>query len=80
MPRIFYCDMENFKHLYEECVSLLPEERRQKAERIINKNQALLSATAGLMMNEVLGNSEDGMIKFGEHGKPFPKVHLWFLQ
>ena len=71
MPRIFYCDMENFKHLYEECVSLLPEERRQKAERIINKNQALLSATAGLMMKEVLGISEDGMIKFGEHGKPF---------
>ena len=71
MPRIFYCDMENFKHLYEECVSLLPEERRQKAERIINKNQALLSATAGLMMKEVLRISEDGMIKFGEHGKPF---------
>ena len=34
---IYYCDMENFKHLYEECISLLPEKRRQKAERIINK-------------------------------------------
>ena len=71
MPRIFYCDMENFKHLYEECISLLPEKRKQKAERIINKNEALLSATAGLMMKEVLGITEDGMVKFGEHGKPF---------
>ncbi len=63
--------MEKFEHLYEECVFLLPEKRRKKAERIVNKNEALLSATAGLMMKKVLGVSEDDMIKFGEHGKPF---------
>ena len=71
MPRIFYCDMENFKHLYEECISLLPEKRRQKAERIINKNEALLSATAGLMMKEVLNITNDDILKYGQHGKPF---------
>ena len=71
MAHIYYCDMNNFEHLFEECVSLLPEKRRQKAERIINKNEALLSATAGLMMKEVLGITKDGMIKFEEHGKPY---------
>lgn len=68
--QIFYCDMENFRHLYEECISLLPEKRRQKAERIINQNEALLSATAGLMIKEVLKVKEDE-IKYGEHGKPY---------
>lgn len=69
--QIYYCDMENFKHLYEECISLLPEKRRQKAERIINKNEALLSATTGLMMKEVLKITNDDEIKYGEHGKPY---------
>ena len=68
---IYYCDMKKFEHLFEECVSLLPEKRRQKAERIINKNEALLSATAGLMMKEVLNITEDSMLFYGEHGKPF---------
>ena len=71
MGHIYYCDMKKFEHLYEECVFLLPEKRRQKAERIINKNEALLSATTGLMMKKVLGVTEDSMLSYGEHGKPF---------
>ncbi len=71
MGHIYYCDMKKFEHLYEECVFLLPEKRRQKAERIINKNEALLSATTGLMMKKVLGITEDSMLSYGEHGKPF---------
>ena len=63
--------MNNFEHLFEECVSLLPKKRREKAERIINKNEALLSATAGLMMKKVLGVTEDDILKYGEHGKPY---------
>ena len=61
--------MKKFEHLYEECVFLLPEKRRQKAERIINKNEALLSATTGLMMKKILGITEDSMLSYGEHGK-----------
>ena len=71
MGHIYYCDMKKFEHLYEECVFLLPEKRRQKAERIINKNEALLSATTGLMMKKILGITEDSMLSYGEHGKPF---------
>jgi len=71
LGHIYYCDMKKFEHLYEECVFLLPEKRRQKAERIINKNEALLSATTGLMMKKVLGITEDSMLSYGEHGKPF---------
>lgn len=71
MPRIFFCDMKNFEHLYEECIFLLPEKRRKKAEKLINKNDALLSATAGLMMKRVLGIEDDGALCYNEHGKPF---------
>ncbi len=71
MIRIYFCDMNNFGHLFEECVSLLPEKRRQKAEKIINKNEALLSATAGLMMREILGVTKDDALKYNEHGKPY---------
>ncbi len=71
MPRIFFCDMTNFEHLYEECVSLLPPKRAAKAERLINKNDALLSAVSGLMMKEILGITDDDMLKYNEHGKPF---------
>lgn len=71
MTQIYFCDMKKFGHLYEECISLLPEKRREKAERIINKNEALLSAVTGLMMKEKLGADKDGIIKLGEHGKPF---------
>ena len=63
--------MENFEHLYEECTALLPEKRKAKAERLFNKNDALLSATAGLMMKRVLGINDDGMLQYNEHGKPF---------
>ncbi len=62
--------MKKFEHLYEECVFLLPEKRRKKAEKLINKNDALLSATAGLMMRELFGEKTEE-IKFNEHGKPF---------
>lgn len=71
MPRIYFCDMTNFEHLYEECVFLLPPERKAKAERIINKNQALLSAVSGLMMKKLLGITNDEMLCYNEHGKPF---------
>ena len=70
MPRIYFCDMKKFEHLYEECVSLLPEKRRKKAEKLINKNDALLSATAGLMIRELFAKKNEE-IKFNEHGKPF---------
>lgn len=63
--------MENFEHLYEECTALLPEKRKAKAKRLFNKNDALLSATAGLMMKRVLGIDDDSKLRFNEHGKPF---------
>lgn len=69
--QIYFCDMKNFEHLYEECVFLLPKKRRIKAEKLINKNDALLSATAGLMLKRVLSLDDDTVMKFGEHGKPF---------
>lgn len=70
MPRIYFCDMKKFEHLYEECIALLPEKRRNKAEKLINKNDALLSATAGLMIEELFGGKTEE-IKYNEHGKPF---------
>lgn len=78
MPQIFYCDMENFEHLYEECVFLLSPKRREKAEKLINKNDALLSATAGLMMKKALKIENDDMIELNEHGKPFTDNGLYF--
>ena len=71
MPQIYFCDMENFEHLYEECLLFLPPKRRAKAERIINKNQALLSAVSGLMLRKVLGITDDKQLCYNEHGKPF---------
>lgn len=71
MPRIFFCDMKNFEHLYEEAVSFLPPKRKAKAERIINKNSALLSAVSGLMLKKLLGITDDAMLCYNEHGKPF---------
>ena len=71
MIHIYYCDMNNFRYLLEECISFLPENRRCKAEKLYNKNDALLSATAGLMMKKVLGITKDGMISYGEHNKPY---------
>ncbi len=71
MVRIYYCDMNNFEHLLEECVACLSDKRKSKAERLYNKNDALLSATAGLMMKKVLGVTEDGMVRYGEHNKPY---------
>ena len=70
--------MYNFEHLYEETIALLPEKRRCKAEKLYNKNDAVLSATAGLMMKEVLKITEDGMVKLGEHGKPYLEQGLFF--
>ncbi|MBQ6876930.1 MAG: 4'-phosphopantetheinyl transferase superfamily protein [Oscillospiraceae bacterium] len=78
MPQIFYCDMKNFEHLYEECIFLLPEKRKEKAERIINKNEALLSAVSGLMIKKVLGITDDDLIFYNEHGKPFLKKGPFF--
>ncbi len=63
--------MENFEHLYEECIALLPPKRKTKAEKLINKNQALLSAVSGLMLRKVLGITEDEQFSYNEHGKPF---------
>ncbi|MBQ7873870.1 MAG: 4'-phosphopantetheinyl transferase superfamily protein [Oscillospiraceae bacterium] len=71
MAQIYFCDMTKFEHLYEDCLCFLPEKRKQKAEKYINKNDALLSATAGLMLRKVLGVDEDGKLKYNEHGKPF---------
>ena len=71
MVHIYFCDMYNFEHLYEETIALLPEKCCCKAEKLYNKNDAILSATAGLMMKEVLKITEDGMVKLGEHGKPY---------
>ena len=62
--------MKKFEHLYEECLALLPEKRRKKAEKLINKNDALLSAAAGLMLKELFGEKAE-KIKYNEHGKPF---------
>lgn len=78
MPQIYYCDMEKFEHLYEECIALLPMKRREKAERKINKNAALLSAVSGLMMKKVLGITDDEMLCYNEHGKPFLKNGPFF--
>lgn len=75
---IYYCDMNNFEHLFEECVSILPEKRRSKAEKLYNKNDAILSATAGLMMKKVLGITKDDMLGYGEHGKPYLKNGPFF--
>lgn len=71
MVRIYFCDMTNFEHLYDDCLCFLTEKRKQKAERCINKNDALLSATVGLMLRKVLGVINDNMLLYGEHGKPF---------
>ena len=71
MIHIYYCDMNNFRYLLEECIAFLPESRRSKAEKLYNENDALLSATAGLMMKKVLGITKDGMISYGEHSKPY---------
>jgi len=70
LPRIYFCDMKKFEHLYEECLALLTEKRRKKAEKLFNKNDALLSATAGLMLKELFGEKAEE-IEYNEHGKPF---------
>ncbi len=71
LVHIYFCDMNNFEHLLEECLSSLPKNRRRKAERLYSENSKLLSATAGLMMKKVLGVTEDWMVLKGKHGKPY---------
>ena len=78
MPRIYFCDMENFEHLYEESIVLLPQKRKEKAEKLINKNQALLSAVSGLMLRNVLGITKDEQLSYNEHGKPYLEHGLCF--
>lgn len=71
MPRIFYCDADRFEHLYEECVLALPEERRKKTEKLINKKDRLLSAMAGLMAVKLFGIFAFEKMQYNEHGKPY---------
>ncbi|MBQ5357683.1 MAG: hypothetical protein IIU57_05595, partial [Oscillospiraceae bacterium] len=70
--------MNNFRYLLEECIAFLPESRRGKAKKLYNKNNAILSATAGLMMKKVLGITKDDMLGYGEHGKPYLKNGPFF--
>ena len=71
MPQIYYCDMTKFEHFYDDIVFCLSEERRRKAERLINKNDALLSATAGLMLEKLVVEPQNKTVEYNEHGKPF---------
>ncbi|MBQ2795953.1 MAG: 4'-phosphopantetheinyl transferase superfamily protein [Oscillospiraceae bacterium] len=71
MPRIFYCDAKKFEHLYDECLSALSQKRREKAEKLFDKKDSLLSALAGLMLINVFGKKAIDDIKYNEHGKPY---------
>lgn len=76
--KIYYCNMANFEHCYEDALFFLTEKRRKKAEKIINKNEALLSTVSGLMLRKVLGVTDDENFEFNEHGKPFLKNGPFF--
>ena len=49
---IYYCDMKKFEHLFEECVSLLPEKRRQKAVLVIQKKYGKNAILKGMNFRE----------------------------
>ena len=71
MPQIFYCDAKKFEHLYEEILLLLPEKRREKAEKFFKKEDKLLSAISALLVIKAFGKEAFECMNFGEHGKPF---------
>lgn len=71
MANIYFCNIEKFEGLYEKGIELLPEKRREKTEKYIDEKNRMLSLTAGLMMNKVLGKEIYKEIKYNEHGKPF---------
>ncbi len=69
--KVYYCKTEKFEHCYEKAISLLSQERREKTERYLKKEDKLLSLTTGLMLRKVFGEDYSEKIKYNEHGKPF---------
>lgn len=76
MTEIFYINISDFTpRIYSEVLSLLPEERREKAERYAFKQDKYLSAAAGYALYIALKergiNYSSAKIMTGENGKPY---------
>lgn len=76
MTEIFYMDISDFTpRIYSEVLSLLPEERRKKAEGYAFKQDKYLSAAAGyalyVALNERGINYSSAKRMTGENGKPY---------
>lgn len=76
MTGIFYMDISDFTpRIYSEILSLLPEERRAKAERYAFKQDKYLSAAAGYALYVALKergiNYSSAKIITGKNGKPY---------
>lgn len=76
MTEIFYADISDFTpETYSEILSVLPKERRQKAEGYAFERDKYLSAAAGYALYVALKEREidysSVKIIFGEKGKPY---------
>lgn len=71
MNKIYFCKAEKFKDFYENGITLLDRERKEKTERYIKEEDKLISFMTGLMLDKVLGISDENSLLYEEHGKPY---------
>lgn len=71
MPRIYYCTAEEIEPIYDAAAELVMAKRRKKAERLLKKEDRLLSVGASLMLRSVLKINSDEEMLYNEHGKPY---------
>lgn len=71
MPRVYYCTAEEIEPIYADAAELVTECRRKKAERLLRREDRLLSLGTGLMLRSVLKITSDGDVIYNEHGKPY---------
>lgn len=67
MAELYYINTNKYS-LKELNLSLLPEYRIEKINRLVNDKNKLTSACAGFLIKKYFGDSE---IKLGEYGKPY---------
>ena len=71
MPRIYYCTAEEIEPIYDDAAELVTAKRRKKAERLLKKEDRLLSVGTSLMLRSVLKINSDEEMLYNEHGKPY---------
>ena len=71
MNKIYFCRAEKFKDFYEDGIVLLDKKRREKAERYVKEEDRILSFMTGLMLDKIIGVSDENSLLYSENGKPY---------